>query len=83
MDNKYDKKFLIIQATFEFNKQETCEKKMKTDEKLTQITENLRVLTAFIMDQTHNSKFSPDQKNTSTPPEPTTVVPDNRRDIPL
>ena len=42
----------------------TAEKKMKTDEKLTQITENLQVLTAFIMDQTNISKSSPTQKYT-------------------
>ena len=54
-----------------------------TDEKLTHITEMLKVLTAFMMDQTNNSEFSPDQKDTMTPPEPTTVVSDNRRDPPL
>ena len=59
------------------------EKKMKTDEKLTQLTENLKVLTAFMMDQTNSSKSSQDQKYTSTPPYPTTVVTDNRRDTPL
>ena len=32
-----------------------------------------------MMDQTNISKYSPTQKNTSTPPEPTTVVPDNKR----
>ena len=55
---------------------------MKTYEKLTQITEDLKVLTetiTSIMDQTNNSKLSPAQKDISTPPDPTTVVPDNRR----
>ena len=56
---------------------------MKTDKKLTQITENLKVLIEFMMDQTNNSKFSPVQKDTSTPPEPTNAVPANRRDPPL
>ena len=83
MDNKFDKQYLIIQATVEANKQETGEKQMKTNEKLTQITENLKVLTAFIMDQTNNSKFSLAQKDTLTPPDPTTVVHSNRRDTPL
>ena len=32
----------------------TAGKKMKTDEKLTQLTETLKNLTAFIMDQTNN-----------------------------
>ena len=57
MDNKYDEQFLIVQATVESNKQHTGQKQVKTDEKLTQITENFKVLTAFIMDQTNNSKL--------------------------
>ena len=40
----------------------------------------LKVLTAFMMDQTNNSEFILDQKDTSTPPDPTNVVPDKRRD---
>ena len=56
------------------------EKQMKTDEKLTQLTETLKVLTALMMDQTNNSKSSPVQKDTLTPPEPTTMLPSNRRD---
>ena len=59
---------------------------MKTDEKITKITEDLKVLTESItsmMDQTNNSKFSPAQKDTLNPPDPTIVVPDSRRDPPL
>ena len=56
---------------------------MKTDEKPTKITEELKVLTAFMMDQTKSSKLSPAQKDKSNPPNPTIVVPDNRRDPPL
>ena len=86
MDNKYDEQFLIIQATIESKKKETDKKKIKTDEKIMKITEYLKILTETItsmMDQTHNSKFSPAQKDTSELPNPTTVVPDNRRDPPL
>ena len=36
-----------------------------------------------MMDQTNISKSSPAQKDTPTPPDPTTVVPTNRRDPPL
>ena len=36
-----------------------------------------------MMDQTNNSKSSPTQKDTLTPPDPTTVVPDNKRGTPL
>ena len=61
-------------------------KKTKTDEKLTNITEDLKVLTVTItsmMDQTNNSKLSPSQKDTSTPPNPTTIVLANSRAPPL
>ena len=90
MENKSDEHFLIIQATIEANKQEadekkmnTAEKQMKTDEKLTQLTETINNLTSFMMDQTNNSKYSPTQKDTSTPKDPTTVAPDNNRGPPL
>ena len=58
---------------------------MKTDEKLKNITDKLKVLTATItqmMDQTKNEKFSLSQKDTSNNPDPTTVVLANRRDPP-
>ena len=83
MDNNYAKNSLIVQATFEANKKETCEKQINTDEKLTQITENLKVFIAFMMDQTNNSKLSPAQKDASTPPDHTTAVRANRRYPPL
>ena len=83
MDNKSNEQLLIIQSTVESNKQETNEKQMKTDEKLAQITENLKVLTALMMDQTNNLKLSSAHKDASNPPDPTTMVPANRRDPPL
>ena len=36
-----------------------------------------------MMDQTNNSKSPPTQNDTSTPPDPTTVVPANRKAPPL
>ena len=47
------------------------------------IKETLKVFTTFMMDHTNISKLSPTQKGTSTPPDPTTVVPTNRRYQPL
>ena len=50
MDNNYD-------ATFESNMQDNIEKQIKTYEKLTQITEDLKVLISTItsmMDQPNN-----------------------------
>ena len=57
MDNKYDEQFLIIQATIDTNNQQADTKNMNTyyklthvteihmnnDEKLTQLTEDLKV----------------------------------------
>ena len=83
MDNKSDGNFLIIQATIDSNRQDTDEKQMKTNEKLPKITEIIKILTAFMMYQTNNSKFSPAQRDTSTPPDPTTVVLNNRTAPPL
>ena len=50
--------------------------KQDSDDKMMQ-------LIAFMMDQTNNYKSSPTQKDTSTPPYPTTMVPYNKRDTPL
>ena len=36
-----------------------------------------------MMDHTNHSKLSPSQKDTLTPPDPTTVVLTNSRDLPL
>ena len=90
MDTKSDEQFLIIQATIESNKQEAdekqrknAEKQMNTYEKLTQLIETINNLTEFMMDQNNIPKSSPTQKDTSTPPDPTTMVPTNRRYPPL
>ena len=61
-------------------------RKINTDDKLTQITEHLKVLIETItpmMDQTNNYKLSSSQKFISNPLENTTVVPDNKRSPPL
>ena len=47
------------------------------------IKETLKVFTTFMMDQTNISKYSPTQKDTSTPPDPTNMLLTNRRDPPL
>ena len=83
MDTNSDEHFLIIQDTIEANNQEATERQIQTDEKITQLTDNLNNLTEFMMDQTNNSKSSPTHKDTSTPTDPTTVVPTNRRSPPL
>ena len=47
------------------------------------IKETLKVFTTFMMDQNNIPKSSPTQKDTSTPPDTTTVVPTNRRAPPF
>ena len=47
------------------------------------IKETLNKITTLMMDQTNISKSSPDQKDTSTPPYPTTTFQTNRRAPPL
>ena len=86
MNNRSYEQFLVIQAKIDANKQETDGKQMKTDQKLTQLAEDLKVLTLTItsmMDQNNNSKFSPSQKGTLDTPDPTNMVPANRRAPPL
>ena len=45
-----------------------------------EVKESLNFFTTFIMDHTTIYKYSPTQKDTSTPPDPSNVVPTNRRD---
>ena len=47
------------------------------------IKETLNKITTFMIYQTNISKSSPAQKDTSTPPEPTTTVQTNKRAPPL
>ena len=47
------------------------------------IKEILKTFATFMMDHTNISKSSPAQKDTLTPPDPTTMVLTNRRDPPL
>ena len=76
-----------MQAKVGTNKQEMKSKmkanKQDPDEKTMEFTETLKVLTALMMDQTNISKSSQTQKDTLTPLDPTTVVPDNRRAPPF
>ena len=76
MENKYDNQFIFMKEEIENNKQE-----MKAE--LKDIKETLKTFTAFMMDQINISKSSPAQKDTSTPPDPTTTVQTNKRAPPL
>ena len=75
-ENKNEDQFILMKEEIENNKQE-----MKAEMK--DIKETLKTFTAFMMDQTNISKSSPAQKDTLTPPDPTTTVQNNKRDSPL
>ena len=47
------------------------------------IKETLKVFTTFMMDHNNIPNSLPTQKDTSTPIDPTTAFPSNRRDPPL
>ena len=59
MENNSDEQFIIIKSAIEVNKQEIKSNKQDSDEKMMQSTETLKLLTAFMMDQTNISKYSP------------------------
>ena len=86
MDNKSDEKFIIIQAAIESNNQDMRAaieannqdmraRKQDSDEKMTEFKKMLAVITTNI----NNLVSSPTNKDLPKPPDPTTVVPDNRR----
>ena len=91
MDTKFDDQFLVIEATIESNKQESNKNHKDTAEKITVITEhqkeNTKTLKQILAEmkkyKNSISKSSPNQKDTLTPPDPTTKVQTNRRAPPL
>ena len=50
---------------------------------MTKLSEEFKIMFAVLSNKLNALSSSPTQKDTSTPPEPTTVVPDNRRSPPL
>ena len=61
--------------------------KNDSDEKMMKLIEDFNAIIASsitsIIDHINTSKSSPDHKDSTKPPDPTTVVPDNRRSSPL
>ena len=76
MENKSEDQLILMKEEIENHKQE-----MKFEMK--DIKETLKTFTEFMMDQINISKPSPAQKDTSTPPYPTTTVQTNKRAPPL
>ena len=79
MENNDEEHFIILIKYY----------KQDSDEKMTKLSEDFKTLYAVLSDQINklnqiNAIFSsPTQKDASTPPNPITVVPDNRRTPPL
>ena len=63
--------------------------KQDTNEKMTKMSDDFKTMFSVLLDhikksnQINTMSSSPTQKDTSTTPDPTTVVPDNRRAPPL
>ena len=76
MDNNSNDHLLIMQAKIESNRK-------YSDKKMKNLTEDLTEMTASMMDHIKISKSSPDKKDSTKAQYPTTVVPANKKDLPL
>ena len=64
-------------------KEEIENNKQEFKAEMKDVKESINKLTTLMMDQTNISKSSPAQKDTSTPPDPTTTFQTNKRAPPL
>ena len=76
-DNKNEDQFILMKEENINNKQEFKAEIKDIKEDIKDIKETLNKITTFMMDQTNILKSSPAQKDTSTPPDPTTTVQTN------
>ena len=83
MQNKSDEKLIIMQAAIENNKQDMKVNKQDSDKKMTKLSEEFKTIFAVLSNKLKKLLSSLTQKDTSTPMDPTTVVPNNKRDSPL
>ena len=84
MENKNEEQFILMKEEIENNKQEYKYEMKDMKETLTTLMmDQTNKLTIFMKDHTNISKSSPAQKDTTTPPDPTTTVQTNRRAPPL
>ena len=91
MDINSDEQLLSIEVTIEANKQESDNNQKETADKITLLTKNQKettetlklILATMKKDKNDISKSSPAHKDTSTPPDPTTMVQTNKRAPPL
>ena len=87
MDNKSDEQFMIMQSAIEANNQNIKANQKDSDEKTIKLAKDFKAVLVpsitSIKDQINTLKYSSTKKDSPNPPDPTTVVPDNRRDPPL
>ena len=83
MEKNNEDQFILTKEEIENNKQELKAEMKDVKENIKDIKETLRTFATFMTDQTNISKYSPAQKDTLTPPDPTTTVQTNRRAPPL
>ena len=67
-----------MQATIETNKQEMKANKQDSDEKMMQFRVKFKTILTVNSNKLNTLASSLTQNDTSTPPDPTTVAPDNR-----
>ena len=87
MDNKSYGQFIIVQDSIEENKQDIKSNKKDSDEKIMKLAEDFKVILTSpitsITDQINTFKPLPIHKYSPKPPDPTDVVPSNKRALPL
>ena len=79
MDNNYDEHLIIMQSAIESNKQEMKTNKQYSDEKIINLTEDLKSMLTEITDQIKTLKTSLTYKDSPKPLDTTTVVKDNKK----
>ena len=76
MDERSDEQILIMKSIIESTRQDS-------DDEMKNLTEDLIAMTASIMDRIKSSKYSPENKYSPKAQGTITVVPANKKDLPL
>ena len=80
MENKNEEQFILMKEEIENNKQEfKTELKYMKETLMTLMMDQTNKLKTLMKYQTNISKSSPAQKDTTTPPDPTTTVQTNKK----
>ena len=66
--NKYDRKFIIMQAAIEPNKKYMKSNNQDSDDKMVNLTEDFKAMLAAITDQINTLKYSSTHQDSPKPP---------------